>query len=184
MFLNFGCTQPSPIQTVGIRITKLDFIATPTLITLRKLYKFFYSSLILNTDAWWISQISIYTYMYWNCIWRMSIFSKWLIPYYGIGVTLSHQEDLLFSLIHINCKQHFLNFTNFFRYFTLVFRLHKMKVVINYNQICTRRSIQNKFNKYSLSLRYTLKNIYVLINLKKGLIILNCPTEQFKIQYI
>jgi len=31
----------------------------------------------------------------------------------------------------------------FFQHFALVFRIHKMKVIIDHNQICTQWSIQN-----------------------------------------
>jgi len=46
-------------------------------------------------------------------------------------------------LVHITFKIHILNFTKFCQHFALAFKIHEMKVIINHNQICTQRSIQN-----------------------------------------
>jgi len=50
----------------------------------------------------------------------------------------------------MNFKEHFLDFTKSLpAFYILVFRLYKIKVIINNNQICTRRSTQNAIGKYS-----------------------------------
>jgi len=37
----------------------------------------------------------------------------------------------------------------FCQHLALVFKLYEIEVIINHNQMCTRRSIQNTINKYS-----------------------------------
>jgi len=158
-------TTYSLIQIDSTRTSKIDFVVTSTFITLQKLYKFFYSSLILNNNAWWINQILIHMYvlkLYEQFQHYLNQWSQFCIQ--RQNHILIKKIMFTYSLIHINFKQHFLNFKKkkLYKHYLLVFKLLKMKVVINHNQICTWISMQKRINKNSWYIRHVLKHIWLI----------------------